>query len=175
MNYFEFFDIPVSYQVDLQLLRNRYFENSRKYHPDFFTLDDPVRQTEMLQLAAFNNKAYKVLLDPDQRLKYLLDLHEILTEEGKNEVPHDFLAAMMDYNESLVELEIEPSPDKEKELHDDLVTLQNNLDQSVAHILSSRETMSWSDSDWSVLRDYYLKKRYLRRFGANLRELRQQS
>ncbi len=35
MNYFELFEIPVSFQVDKASLSKKYFELQKKYHPDF--------------------------------------------------------------------------------------------------------------------------------------------
>jgi molecular chaperone HscB len=36
MNYFELYEIPVSLKPDQQLLRKKFYELSRKYHPDFY-------------------------------------------------------------------------------------------------------------------------------------------
>ena len=61
MNHFEFFQLPEQFDVDTTLLKQRFLENSRKYHPDFHTLQDAAAQVKMLELATQNNLAYKTL------------------------------------------------------------------------------------------------------------------
>jgi molecular chaperone HscB len=39
---------------------------------------------EVLELSTLNNNAYKTLSDFDKRMKYILELKEVLGEEGKN-------------------------------------------------------------------------------------------
>ncbi|MCX6298040.1 MAG: hypothetical protein NTY72_02940 [Bacteroidetes bacterium] len=37
MNYFELYQIPVSFQPDLLAVKKRFYQLSREYHPDFFS------------------------------------------------------------------------------------------------------------------------------------------
>lgn len=174
MNFFDFFGLPVRYAIDPDALKAKYFENSRKYHPDRHSQASAAVQAEMVEKSAFNNRAYRVLSDPDQRLKYLLDLFEVLKAEGKNEVPHDFLMAMMDYNEILMELEMEPDSEKLMQMNKKLEELEQNLGSHVKEVLKIPDAASLSEHEWSALADYYLKKRYLRRFRSNLSKLEEQ-
>ncbi|MBL7775441.1 MAG: Fe-S protein assembly co-chaperone HscB, partial [Saprospiraceae bacterium] len=98
MNYFEFFNIPVSFQVDQDALRRRFYENSKKYHPDFHTLANAAQQADMLEKSTLNNEAYQTLSDPDRRMRYVLQLNGLLQEEGQQTVPQDFLLDMMAIN-----------------------------------------------------------------------------
>ena len=107
MNYFEFFEIPISFKVDEAALKRIFYANSKKYHPDFYTLESEEKQAEILELSTLNNQAYKTLSDFDKRMKYILDLKEILAEEGQNQLPQSFLMEMMDINEVLMELEFD--------------------------------------------------------------------
>ena len=96
MNYFELYDIPVSFKVDKKALKKKFYELSRKFHPDFYTLEGEAKQAEILELSSLNNEAYKVLKDFNKRMKYVLDLKKIIAEEGKNKIPQAFLMEMMD-------------------------------------------------------------------------------
>ena len=49
MNYFELFDIPVSLQPNRQLIKQKFYELSRKYHPDFYTQENDAEQAEDLE------------------------------------------------------------------------------------------------------------------------------
>lgn len=175
MNFFDFFGLPVRYTIDPDDLKAKFFENSRKFHPDLHSQSSPAVQAEMLEKSAVNNRAYKVLSDPDQRLKYLLDIFEVLKAEGKNEVPHDFLMDMMDYNEALMELEMEPDSEKLTLLNDKLKELENDLRTAVVEVLKAPDAACLTEQEWSALADYYLKKRYLDRFRSNLSKLEEQS
>ena len=59
MNYFEFYNIPVSFNVDKSALKRTFYANSKKSHPDFYTLESEEKQLEVLELSTLNNKAYK--------------------------------------------------------------------------------------------------------------------
>ena len=67
-NYFDFYELPRSPKLDEALLRSRYLLMSKRYHPDFFTLESPEKQAEMLELSTLNNQAYQVLSEFEPRL-----------------------------------------------------------------------------------------------------------
>ena len=48
MNYFELFNIPVQLKVNTALLSKKFFELSKKYHPDYFANDNEEVQAEAL-------------------------------------------------------------------------------------------------------------------------------
>jgi molecular chaperone HscB len=53
MNYFELFEIPVQLKVDKASLPKKYFEFSRKYHPDFFVNASEEEKTGSLERSAY--------------------------------------------------------------------------------------------------------------------------
>ena len=105
MNHFQFFDLPVSFYLDEKLLKKRFLLNSKKYHPDFFTLATQEKQAEILERSTHNNLAYKTLSNFDSRMKYILSEKGILGEKGKNTIPQIFLMEVMDIQEAIMELE----------------------------------------------------------------------
>ncbi len=72
MNYFELFNIPVSLQPNQQELKQKFYELSRKYHPDFYTKETDFEQAEALEKSSLVNKAYKTFLNTDETIKYVL-------------------------------------------------------------------------------------------------------
>ena len=72
-DYFSFYGLEPSFFPDDTLLRQKYLQYSREYHPDFF-VNDATAQAKALEVSAFNNKAYKTLSDFPQRVGYLLGL-----------------------------------------------------------------------------------------------------
>ena len=72
MNYFELFEIPVQLKVDKASLSGKFFELSRKYHPDYFINKGDKEQAEALERSALLNRAYKTFQNSDEIIKYTL-------------------------------------------------------------------------------------------------------
>ena len=168
MNYYEFFDLPLSPKVDAAELKRKFYANSRAYHPDFYTLASEEKQAEVLEQSTLNNQAYKTLTDPDARLKYFLEVKGALAEEGKNQVPQDFLMEMMEINEALMELEFEDDPLVREKVTSLVNELEDRLTHEVADLLEDYRDEEATDADLERLTEYYLKRRYLLRIRENL-------
>src|ERR1044071_8039043 len=104
INYFDFYQIPESFNPDPALLKKKFYALSKEYHPDFYANEDDAKQQEILELSTINNKAYQALSDPNKRLEYILQLHDLVNEGAKPQLPADFLMEMMDINERLMEV-----------------------------------------------------------------------
>ena len=59
MIYFELFEIPVQLKVNTALLSKKFFELSKKFHPDYFAVENEALQTEALEKSALLNEAWK--------------------------------------------------------------------------------------------------------------------
>jgi molecular chaperone HscB len=168
VNYFEFYDLPVSFQLDLALLKRKYYQISRLAHPDFHTLASDSQQEAMLEKSTINNRAYKTLSDFDQRLKYILELFGKLKQEGENKVPQDFLMEMMDLNENVMELEMEPSEESRNMVLKEIEEIEQRSLAAIKSSLDAENLSILSEEQWSELTDYYLKSRYLKRIRENV-------
>ena len=169
MNYFEFFGLPVQFSIDLTQLRNRYLENSRSFHPDQYSLADDDKQMEMLEKSSLNNEAYKVLKDEDSRIKYALQLEGALGEEGTESIPQEFLMEMMEINEELMEIEMEPDPIKVVDIQDQIQEREAIMKSEIETILKDYHSDHPEKSSFlEKVKDYYLKRRYLLRIQKNL-------
>lgn len=170
MTYFEFYNIPLSFQVDEPALRRIFYQNSKKYHPDFHTLAGEKQQADMLELSTLNNEAYQTLSDPDRRIRYILGIKGLLTDEGedKQAMPQDFLMEVMDINESLMELEFDFDPERYAATLGAVETLENDLHEAVRPILESYPDSPNPEADLRAVLEYFLKKRYLLRIRENL-------
>ncbi len=162
-NYFNFFDLPVSPAIDKAELKKRFYANSKRFHPDFHTLAGDEAREEALEQSTLNNQGYKLLTDDDRRLKHLLDLKGVLGEEGTNKMPQAFLMEMMDINEALMELQFDEDPTARAKVEKMIADLEYSFDQEVAEVLNHYDDATVSSEDLEKLKDYYLKKRYLRR------------
>lgn len=168
MNYFEFFELPIAFKIDEALLKQRFYENSKKYHPDFFTLESEDKQAEILELSTLNNQAYRTLSDFDKRMEYILTLKGVLAEEGKNEIPKDFLMEMMDINESLMELEFEFDEAKYQHILQEIENQEHTIYTETASVIENYEDEKTSSQELSIVKEYFLKKKYLLRIRENV-------
>ncbi len=168
MNYFEFYKIPVSFKVDAIALKNIFYENSKKYHPDFYTLESEEKQAEILELSTLNNEAYKTLKDFDKRMKYILEQKGMMKEEGQNKLPKSFLMDMMEINEALMELEFDYDEVKKNDVLNQLENHESGIYAEVENIIENYSNDTTSKEELKSIKDYYLKKRYLLRIRENL-------
>ena len=106
-DYFEVFGLPRKLQVDLDALQRRFYELSRRHHPDFHQGENAATQAQALEASALVNRAYRALRDPVARVEYLIALEEgrEVREEttAKAKVPMDLLAEMLEVQEVLEE------------------------------------------------------------------------
>jgi molecular chaperone HscB len=107
MDYFEVFALPRCLGIDAQALQRRFYELSRRYHPDFHAGAPLEEQARTLETSARLNAAYRALRDPIARIEYLVQLEEGReTREGaavKPQVPAELLAEMFEIQEALDE------------------------------------------------------------------------
>ena len=168
MNYFEFYDLPISFLLDENVLKKKFYANSKRYHPDFFTLESEERQNEILELSTRNTQAYKTLSDFDRRMKYILDLKGVLEEEGKNTLPQDFLMDMMDINEAIMELEFDFDETTYQKALKETQNIENQIFDEVKPVIETYQDGVIIASDLKKVKIFFLKKRYLLRILENL-------
>jgi len=74
-NYFELFGLPENFEIDLQLLTERYLALQRVVHPDIYATASAPERHLALQNSAVLNEALRTLKDPLARANYLLTQH----------------------------------------------------------------------------------------------------
>ena len=107
MDHFEVFGLPRRLAIDTAELQRKFYELSRRGHPDFHQGAPPERQAEILEASARLNAAYRALRDPIARIEYLVRLEEGReTREGatvKPKAPPELLEEMFEIQEALQE------------------------------------------------------------------------
>ena len=168
-NYFEFYNIPESFILDEKALKNKYYQLSREYHPDFYANEPQEKQNKILQLSTQNTNAYRTLSDKDLRMQYILKEHGLL-EEGKNELPSEFLMEMMELNEELMELEFDFDADKLHEIGEKSSGIVAQLDNDILPVLQRYPELHGVTKSEALeqVKTYYLKKKYLLRIQETL-------
>ena len=164
MNYFELFEIPVLLKTDVGALSKRFFELSRKYHPDYYVNRDPESQAMALENSALLNKAFKTFQNPDETIKYVLQLKGLLEEEEKYELPPVFLMEVLEINEQLMEMD---GPGV-SQLGSRITELQSEIYAPVKEIVENYKDGLTTEEELLQVKEYYYKKKYLDRIRRQL-------
>ncbi|TWJ00914.1 molecular chaperone HscB [Mucilaginibacter frigoritolerans] len=167
MNYFEFYGIEESFTPDAALLKKKFYELSKKYHPDFYANEDDEKQQEILELSTINNKAYQTLSDPYKRLEYVLSLHELLKEGAKPQLPADFLMEMMDVNERLMEVD---SATELGHITAEVLAVEDDINQKITSATSGYAHLNDTAKEERLneIADCYYRQKYLLRIKESL-------
>jgi molecular chaperone HscB len=158
MNYFELFEIPVQLQVDKSVLPRKYFELSRRYHPDFFVNGTPEEQALALDRSALLNKAFQTFQHPDETIRYVLSLKGLLEDEEKYTLPPEFLMEVMEINESMMDFEGENSG-----ITASIARLETEIYTPVKAIIEQYQDETATEADLLAVKEYYFKKKYIDR------------
>ncbi|HLO71878.1 MAG TPA: iron-sulfur cluster co-chaperone HscB C-terminal domain-containing protein [Flavipsychrobacter sp.] len=154
----------MSFAPDAAVVKKKFYELSRRYHPDRFTLAGDEERAEVLRMAALNNDAYKVLQNTDATMAYILKMNELLEDEEKYNLPPDFLMEMMDLNESISEYEMDPENETyKKDAHNMLNAQLDAWKADVEPLLEQFEKGNTSKEILLQIKDYYFRKKYLLR------------
>ncbi len=165
MNYFELFELPVTLKVNTAALSRKFFELSKEYHPDYFINEEGQAQAEALEKSAQLNKAWKTFQNPDETIKYVLQLKGLLEEEEKYELPPDFLMEVLEINEQLMDVD---EPAVKADLESTIQQLQNEIYEPVKEMVENYKEGTVTEKELLQVKAYYYKKKYLDRIRRQL-------
>ena len=169
MNYFEFYQLPLSCHPDQDLVKKNYYANSKKYHPDRFMQADAKTKIEALQQSALNNEAYTTLQDPMLTIAHLLRIKGLLLPDEKYQLPSSFLMEVMDLNEQLSDWENQGKDAQlgqslQESVHEFIKQLQDDIAPTMQLIDSGQE----EESLFLKLKEFYFKHKYLLRIKERM-------
>jgi molecular chaperone HscB len=167
INYFDFYGIPESFYPDVAALKKKFYDLSKKYHPDFYANESDEKQQEILELSTINNKAWQTLSDPARRLEYILRQHELLVDGAKPALPADFLMEMMDINERLMEVE---DAGQWSEINNEVLAVDDDISQKLHSLTKGYQHLddTAKESRLNEILDIYYRQKYLLRIKESL-------
>jgi molecular chaperone HscB len=157
MNYFELFELPIKFTTDKSLLKKKYYQLSKKYHPDFFDIINGISELENLQLSSTVNEGYKILQNEYATLGYILKLKGLIQDEEKYNLSPSFLMEVMELNEDLQETSLPQ-----------LNALGNEIIAPVAHLFVMEEIEAINKEEWEKIKEYYYQQKYLNRLQQRI-------
>ncbi|PST81802.1 Fe-S protein assembly co-chaperone HscB [Pedobacter yulinensis] len=173
-DYFRFYGFQPAFNLDAAAVKARFFELSRKYHPDFFANESPEKQDEVLQLSTLNTNAYKTLSDPARRMAYLLELKGVLAANENYVLPQAFLMDMMEVNEAIMDLQFDPDQQKAGVIRGQVAAIEKEMQEELAAL-----TRQYDETDdgavqsglLQAIKDLHYRLKYLVRMQENLAKL----
>ena len=156
MNYFGLFGLPQAPSVDRSLLAKKYFELQKEHHPDFFTQAMDTEKEDALEQSAHINKAFNIFQNKEKTIEYFLQTVGLIEADEKYNLPPDFLMEMMDINEALTE-ESEDIVTKRVESY------ESELWEDIKLVIENYQADATNESSLLKLKEYYYKKKYLKR------------
>lgn len=104
IDYFSVLGIPCNPVVDEEDLTQRYYDLSRRLHPDLYQTGTPEEKEASLKNTALLNRAYRTLRDLPQRGQYWLELHGERLGKDNNRVPPELASLVFEVQEKLAEV-----------------------------------------------------------------------
>lgn len=168
MTYFELYNIPVTFFPDATTIKKKFYELSRKYHPDFFSNATELEKNEVLEKSSLINKAFKILTNSDEIIKYILEIKGYIIADEKYKLPSSFLMEVMELNEQLMGAKIENNEATLTNIKSQISNFQSAIYETVQQIMEHYQENNSSKKELLQVKEYYYKKKYLNRILAGL-------
>jgi len=152
MNHFELFNLPVSLDIDLAVLKSEFLKLQQLYHPDKASNKD-----EALIKSSEINHAFKALSNIDSRAGYLLKLKKQDYHLDQSISDFEFLQHALEIREQL---------DDARNV-DELASLKVEVQQWIDS-LSREFKIDYDAEDWSESRDTVRKLRFFVKVMADI-------
>ena len=167
MNYFDFYGLPETFNLNDADVKKKFYQLSKQYHPDFYANENEAKQQEILELSTLNNKAYQTLANPAKRLEYILRLHNLVSEGAKPQLPADFLMEMMDINERIMEID---SATELGSITAEVLAIEGDMNEELLALTTDYVTLddTAKESRLNDIANIYFRQKYLLRIKESL-------
>lgn len=158
--YFELFDLPVSFDLELQDLSQRYRELQRVVHPDKFANASDRERRLSVEKAAVINEAYQVLKSPQRRARYMLELQSVSFDDEKDmALDPAFLMEQIELREALDE--VSQKDDPLSDLSNLMADIKNRISEILSEISEALAAANLNEEEKSHLKQLVHKMQFL--------------
>ena len=110
-SYFELFEQPLKFEVDLAQLHKSQQELQARFHPDRFVNGSDQEKRLSVQQASWVNEAYQTLFNPVKRARYILTLSGLdIKDESETTSDIEFLMEQIALREQMEEVRDKKDP-----------------------------------------------------------------
>ncbi|MGQ0510228.1 MAG: Fe-S protein assembly co-chaperone HscB [Betaproteobacteria bacterium] len=155
--HFELFGLPPAYALDAGALDRAFRELQARVHPDRFANAGDAERRASMQWSTRANEAYRLLKDPVERARYLLELHGVDTGfETDTAMPGDFLARQIELREALEDAKAKQDAVALDAMKRDLAASSRALEAELAARIDG--TQDYAGATGAVRRLQFLKR-----------------
>jgi molecular chaperone HscB len=129
-------------------LAKRYYDLSRRLHPDLFQTGTAQEKEASLQNTAMLNRAYRTLRDAVQRGQYWLELHGERLGKDNNRVPPKLAALVFAIQEKLEEIREARAQGKATAGQTELAEISTDLEGQLSRVRGdlNRNLARWDEN-----------------------------
>lgn len=161
MNYFNAFDLPAGFVIDITLLGSRYRDLQAAVHPDRFVNATDAEKRIAMARAVEINDAYATLRDPVRRAMHLLALKSIDgLDENNTNMPIDFLMEQVEWREALADARLKEDSDRLDAMSGELTGMLRSLGDTF--------DAAYRGGHWSVATTLARKMRFIQKLGEEV-------
>jgi molecular chaperone HscB len=154
-NYFELFQLPVSFSIDLEDLENRYFELQKASHPDRYVSSSDQEKRLAAQWAMQINEAYQNLRNPLTRAIYLLKQSAVELAENP-QMGATFLVQQIEFREEIDS--IGTHPDGPEQLQRLIQSVSDQIAELQQQFVIAYEAGNMSEAQEGVYQMQFMAK-----------------
>jgi molecular chaperone HscB len=164
-NFFELFELPVSYDVDLDLIQKQYMALQKQVHPDKFVSGSDQEKRLSMQQTSWINEAQATLKDPVLRANYMLQLKSA-DENNDTATTMDavFLMQQLEMRERLENIKDTPDPLSALDL------LANEIKGSTK-VMMDGFSRSYQEGQFDDAREWIRKLQFLKKAAKEINAL----
>lgn len=167
-NYFELFSLKESFFPDAALLKKKFYELSRQFHPDRFVNGGTEAMEEAEKMSAQINLAFQTLKDENAVMAYLLQYHGVLVTDEKFNLSPSFLMEMMELNEAVSDAEMNGDDASKEQANTSLQQHLFTVSNEMKPFIESFEKGNHSQENLLALKEFYFQKKYLLRIQERI-------
>jgi len=161
-NFFELFDLPVSYDVDLVKLQQQYMNLQKQLHPDRFANGSAQEKRLSMQHTSWINEAQTTLKDPVLRAAYLLKLKGVdVSLENETTMDAAFLIQQLEMRERLEHVRL-----NYKKAQDDPVSVLESITKEIKNSTNEMKqgfAESYAAGQFDDAREWIRKLQFLKK------------
>ena len=165
-NFFELFDLPVSYEVDLKKVQQHYMDLQMQVHPDRFANGSDQEKRLSMQQTSWLNEAQATLKDDVLRASYLLKLSGLdINFENETTVDMNFLMQQLEMRERLENLNREAIDSL-----DELDSMAKKVKQTSADMMTAF-SQSYKDNNFDEAREWISKLQFMQKAKKEINKI----
>ena len=132
-DYLEVLGLPNHPGIDVQALKETWYDLTKRLHPDRFPDASPEEQRASITSTALLNSAWQTLRDPEARGRWWLERQSEPLGKNNNQVPPQIAALVFEVQEELLEIE-HGSDEVRQRLEERLAALESRRESDRAKI-----------------------------------------